>query len=188
MKPLIERFFLWEKGGEFFPQDEPPFSTNNKDQQLILKGGAMVIFIPVKLKKLFKQGRNYPWKKPDTCSACKGYRLWGHGYAGALFDNFNKPLLLKLYRCPDCGCVIRLRPTGYFKRFQASIDTIRSSISSKSENGKWLPSLNKTRQRHWHSALLRWIKARLGDTWEKGILQGFDHLVSQGYIPVSRFI
>jgi len=148
----------------------------------------MVIFIPVKLKKLFKDGRNYPWKKPDKCFGCKGCRLWGHGYAGALFDSFNEPLLLKLYRCPDCGCVIRLRPKGYFKKFQAPISTIRSSISAKSKDGRWLSFVSRTRQGHWHRALLRWIKARAGDTWEKGILKGFDHLISLGHIPVSRSI
>jgi len=35
--------------------------------------------------------------------------LWGHGFADAVFDGYKQPLPLKLYRCPDCGCVIRLR-------------------------------------------------------------------------------
>jgi len=91
----------------------------------------MVIFVAVKLKKLFKKKRNYSWPKPESCPRCNDYKVWGHGYAQAIFDGYNEPLLLKLYRCPVCGCVIRLRPSGYFKRFQAKIKTIRSSISHK---------------------------------------------------------
>ncbi|MFV9645531.1 MAG: hypothetical protein ACNYWU_06885, partial [Desulfobacterales bacterium] len=70
----------------------------------------MVIFVAVKLKKLFKKKRNYSWPKPESCPRCNDYKVWGHGYAQAIFDGYNEPLLLKLYRCPVCGCVIKLRP------------------------------------------------------------------------------
>jgi hypothetical protein len=148
----------------------------------------MVIFISIKLKKLFKQGRHYPWKKPDQCPRCDGTRLWGHGYAPVLFDGFSQPLLIKLNWCPECHCVIRFRPKGYFKRIQASKNTIRSCISGKSKHDKWDPSISRTRQRHWHLALIRRIKAYLGDTWEKSILKGFNRLAFLGHIPVSRSI
>ncbi len=113
----------------------------------------MVIFSAVKLKELFKKERNYPWTKPEGCPCCNSYRLWGHGFAEAIFDGYDRPLLLKLYRCPDCGCVIRLRPKGYLKRFQAPIETIRSSIRSKSTSNRWLPGISRTRQCHWFRAL-----------------------------------
>ena len=103
------------------------------------RNGIMVIFSVVKLKELFNKKRNYPWKKPQTCPCCRSCTIWGHGFAEAIFDGYPQPLLLKLYRCPDCGCVMRLRPKGYFKRFQAPIETIRSSVACKQSMNRWLP-------------------------------------------------
>ena len=148
----------------------------------------MIIFYAVELKELFKKGRNYPWQKPDSCPRCNSYRLWGHGFAEAIFDGYQRPLLLKLYRCPDCGCVIRLRPKGYFKRFQAPIETIRSSIALKSKTNRWLPGISRSRQCHWFRSLCKRIKVYLTDTWYQGILAGFDYLLQLGQIPVSRAI
>jgi hypothetical protein len=148
----------------------------------------MVLFFSVVLKDLFARGRNYPWQKPDNCPCCNSNRLWGHGFADAIFDGYKQPLPLKLYRCPDCGCVIRLRPQGYFKRFQASVETIRSSIASKSTSNRWLPGISRSRQRHWFRALCQRIKAYLTDTWHKGVVAGFDYFLQLGQIPVSRTI
>jgi hypothetical protein len=148
----------------------------------------MVMFFAVKLKDLFKKGRDYPWKKPDSCPCCNSHRLWGHGFAGAIFDGYVKPLLIKLYRCPDCGSVIRLRPEGYFNRFQASIETIRSSITLKSTNNRWLPFISRTRQCHWFRSLRKRISAYLTNTWGYGIVAGFDYLLQLGQNPVSRVI
>jgi hypothetical protein len=61
--------------------------------------------------------------------------LRGHGFAEAIFDGYDRSLLLKLYRCPDCGYVIRLRPQGYFKRFQTQIETIPVKQLRKQKNG-----------------------------------------------------
>ena len=148
----------------------------------------MVIFSAVKLKELFKKERDYPWQKPDYCACCRSHRLWGHGFAEAIFDGYDRPLLLKLYRCPDCGCVIRLRPKGYLKRFQAPIETIRSSIACKSTANRWLSGISRSRQRHWFSALCKRMKAYLTDTWSQGIVSGFDHLLQLGQTPVGRSI
>jgi len=149
---------------------------------------TMVIFSAVKLKELFKKGRDYPWQKPNICPCCNSCRLWGHGYAPANFDGFIRPLLLKLYRCPDCGCVVRLRPNGYFKRFQASIETIRSSIACKAATNRWIAGVERTRQCHWFRYLCKRIKVYLTDTWRYGIVAGFDYLLQLGQIPVSRGI
>ena len=152
------------------------------------RNGKMVMFFAVKLKDLFKKGRDYPWKKPVSCPCCNSHRLWGHGFAGAIFDGYVKPLLLKLYRCPDCRSVIRLRPEGYFNRFQASIETIRSSITLKSTNNRWLPFISRTRQCHWFRSLRKRISAYLTNTWCYGIVAGFDYLLQLGQNPVSRVI
>jgi len=148
----------------------------------------MVLFIPVILKTLFDQGRKYAWPRPADCPHCGSATVWGHGFAEALFDGYNRPLLLKLYRCPDCGCVIRLRPEGYFKRFQAPIEIIRSSILLKSASNRWLAGIDRSRQCHWFSALKRRIAAYLSDTWRTGVVAGFDYLLQRGQIPVSRSI
>jgi hypothetical protein len=152
------------------------------------RSGAMVVFFPVILKRLFRLGRNYPWPKPDSCPRCSSCRLWGHGYVSACFDGYDQSFTLKRYRCPDCGCVIRLRPRGYFKRFQASVATIRSSVIFKAFENRWIGGVGRTRQRHWFNALRRKIKAHLTDAWSQGLVAGFDHLLQMGQIPVSRAI
>jgi len=152
------------------------------------RNGKMIIFSVVKLKDLFKKERDYPWQKPENCPRCNSPRLWGHGFAEAIFDGYGRPLLLKLYRCPDCGCVIRLRPIGYFKRFQASVETIRSSIAGKSATNRWLPGISRSRQCHWFRSLRKRMKAYLTDTWRYGIVAGFDYLLQSGQNPVSRAI
>jgi len=149
---------------------------------------AMVMFFPVRLKKLFRLGRDYPWPRPDSCPRCSNYRLWGHGYVLAYFDGYDQSFTLKRYRCPDCGCVMRLRPKGYFKRFQASVTSIRSSVISKAGCGRWIRGIDRTRQRHWFRALLRKIKAHLTDAWSQGSVAGFDRLLQMGQTPVSRAI
>lgn len=148
----------------------------------------MVIFFAVKLKELFEKERDYPWQKPKKCPRCNSHRLWGHGFGEAIFDGYDRPLLLKLYRCPDCGCVIRLRPKGYFKRFQASVETIRSSIALKSTSDRWLAGVSRTRQGHWLNALKKRIKAYLTETFVEGIVAGFEYLLQEGKVPVSRSI
>jgi len=152
------------------------------------RNGTMVIFSAVKLKELFKKERDYPWQKPNSCPCCNSFRLWGHGFAPAIFDGFIRPLLLKLYRCPDCGCVIRLRPKGYFKRFQASVETIRSSIVCKVTTNRWIAGVERTRQGHWFRFLCKKIKVYLSDSWYEGIVAGFDYLLQLGQVPVSRAI
>jgi len=148
----------------------------------------MIIFSSVKLKELFEKERDYPWQKPEHCHCCNSIRLWGHGFVQTIFEGFIRPLWLKRYRCPDCGCILKIRPKEYFKRFQTPIKTIRSSIEQKAKTGRWLSGIVPTRQCHWFRALRRKIKAYLGDTWMQGILKGFDHLLACGHVPVSRLI
>jgi hypothetical protein len=168
-------------------RDTPPF-FNHRIRILIRESEIMIIFFPVILKSLFTQGRNYPWPRPDHCPICHRYSVWGHGFAFVIFDGFNQPLPIKLYRCPDCGCVIRLRPEGHFPRFQAPIETIRSSITHKAVKNRWLQGIAPSRQRHWYNAVCKRIKAYLTDAWQYGVLAGFDYLLQSGQIPVSRSI
>ena len=146
----------------------------------------MIIFFSAVLNKIYRLGRDYDWPALNSCPRCKSCRVWGHGFITACFDGYNQPLTLKRYRCPDCKCVIRLRPRGYFSRFQAPISTIRSSILSKSQAGKWIIGIDRNRQCHWYRALLKRIRAYLTNTWQHGVVAGFDHLLESGHIPVRR--
>ena len=183
----MEAFFYFEEQGRRTERSMMP-PLQKKWACRPTRNQTMVIFSAVKLKELFKKGRAYPWQKPQGCPGCNSCRLWGHGFGQAIFDGFIRPLLLKLYRCPDCGCVIRLRPKGYFKRFQASVATIRSSIVCKAVTNRWIAGVERTRQCHWFRSLCKRIKVYLSDTWGDGIVAGFDYLLQLGQIPVSRAI
>lgn len=168
--------------------DSPALSQNTRTNNRSSKGIKMIIFVKFKLKEIFAKGKKYPWPRPSLCLRCESSHLWGHGHVASYFDGFHQPIYLKRYRCPVCGCVIKLKPAGYFKRFQASIDTIRSSIDSRLKNGCWLTAISRSRQNHWFKALQRKIKAYLGNQCNLQVLSAFDFLMAQGQNPVSRAI
>ena len=148
----------------------------------------MILFIAAKIKEIFRLGRAYPWPRPEICPRCRQRGVWGHGYVLAYFDGFDEGIFLKRYRCPGCGCVIRLRPDGYFSRFQAPIDTIGFNLSHRLKHGRWPPGLSRSRQGHWLRALKRKVLAYLGQGWKGRLLEAFEHLLVQGINPVSRSI
>jgi hypothetical protein len=148
----------------------------------------MIVSLAVNLKILFSLGRKYKWEKPCQCPKCHSTSLWGHGFVSAFFDGFAKALYLKRYRCPDCGTVLRCRPSGHFPRFQADEKTIRASISMKAGMNQWLRGITPSRQNHWFRGLLRHIAAYLGNTWESGLVAGYEALLNRGIIPVTRSI
>ena len=146
----------------------------------------MIAFVAAKLKEILDKGRDYPWPRPEICPCCKDHTLWGHGFVESYFDGFSEGLLLRRYRCPLCGCIVKLRPSGYFSRFQASISTIRSRISHRVKKGRWPPGLSRSRQGHWLRALVRKTHAYLGYSWKRCLIEAFDYLLAQGTVPVSR--
>jgi len=146
----------------------------------------MIISVCVDLKQIFLQGREFKWIKPDNCLRCGSVRLWGHGFVSAYFDGFGQALLLRRFRCPDCRCVIRMKPTGYFPRFQARITKIRICLSFRLFSGNWLEDLSKSRQRHWLWALKR--KSAAFFSVGQHLIDAFDRLMKMGRIPVSRAI
>jgi hypothetical protein len=148
----------------------------------------LILFVGAKIKEIFLRGRDYAWPKPEICPRCKIAGLWGHGFTLAYFDGFSQGLWLRRYRCHLCGCVVRLRPEGYLSRFQASVASIRLSLSHRLGNGRWPPFLSRSRQGHWLRALRRKTEAYLGKLWAGGLMAAFDHLLIQGRNPVSRSI
>jgi hypothetical protein len=148
----------------------------------------MIMYMRAMLKDIFKKGRNYPWPRPSKCQVCGSDQVWGHGYVDACFDGYKKPLLLKRYRCPLCGCVIRLRPLSHLSRFQASTIKIRSTLLIRIKTGRWPPNCSITRAGHWLRSLKRRALSLFGFKEGKGLIEVFDHLLSKGKNPVSRSI
>jgi hypothetical protein len=134
-------------------------------------------------------GRQYRWDKPQQCPKCRSNRLWGHGYVEAYFDEAgSQGVLLKRYRCPQCGVVLRLRPKGYWQRIQARIDTVRQNLLARIEKGRWPPGCNCARGRHWLRGLRRQVRTRLGLSYAEGLAEGFSELVRLGVCAVSRAV
>lgn len=175
-----------KKGGSL--ANFPALFTTKNHLLVLQKDILMIIFFSAMLNEIFHLDRDYPWPKPCCCPRCNSCRVWGHGFVTACFDGYNCPLPLRRYRCPDCKCILRLRPKGYFKRFQAPIATIRKSILSKARTGKWVDGIDRNRQGHWYRSLLKRIRAYLTDTWWQGLVAGFDYLLQLGQIPVCRSI
>jgi len=148
----------------------------------------MILPVVVVLKEIYEKGRDYLWPRPQACPKCKEARLWGHGFVSACFDGFSSALLLRRYRCPHCGCVIRLKPEGYFRRFQSPIETIRSALRNFIEKKPPPSGISRTRDGHWLKALKRKATACLGDPFRHRLLDAFDRLMAMGKIPVSRSI
>lgn len=144
----------------------------------------MIMSVSVDINLLLKLLRKFPWPRPECCSECNNPKLWGHGFVDSLFDFSKKPIPVKRYICPNCGCVIKLRPEGYFKQFQASIDTIRSSLDSILSTDKAIKDITRQRRRHWFVALKRKAAAAFG--LNADLKQAFEKLIADGIIPVSR--
>lgn len=152
------------------------------------KGVSMILSLCVSIKEIFEQGRDLPWHRPKTCPQSRGDRIWGHGFVGALFDGFVQQVLLRRWRCPDCRCVLRVRLGGYFDRFQAPIESNRTSIAYRLKTGRWPPARSRSRQGHWLKSLLLQIEAHLKTEQVSGPIEGFYSLIDKGIIPVCRSI
>ena len=148
----------------------------------------MILQVTANLKEIEEKGRNYQWDRPRVCLRCRGNHLWGHGYVESWFDGCVRALLLRRYRCPECGCVIKLKPRGFFRRFQAKKETIRFDIITRLKTGKWPPGCSSARCRHWLRALKRQTMAHLGIEWMGHLSKAFDRLTEMGKVPVSRAI
>ena len=148
----------------------------------------MIVSVLVSIKEIVERGRDFDWPRPEVCPRCAGRRVWCHGFVSAFFDDSAHEVFLRRYRCPECKCVMRARPSGYFERVQASVETVRSSIAFRLEHGRWPAGASRSRQGHWLRSLSRRVCARFGQGWSKRLLEGFDQLMLKGETPVSRRI
>ena len=97
-------------GGDLFEEEHRPGKRGVDSPQ---DPRILIVFVAVKIKEILIRGRGYPWPKPELCPRCRIAGVWGHGFALAYFDGICEGLWLRRYRCPECGCVMRLRPEGY---------------------------------------------------------------------------
>ena len=148
----------------------------------------MILKIKADIKQIFKLGKKFKWQKPVKCSQCNEATLWGHGFVLSFFDGFSQGLYLKRYRCPYCHTVFKLKPQGYFNKFQADKKLIFLSIVNRVYKNRYLPGLSWSRQHFWFTALKRNINAYLSNSWNKGFAAGFRELIQRGKIPVTSSI
>jgi hypothetical protein len=107
----------------------------------------------------------------------------------AYFDEAGSTcVFLKRYRCPECRAVIRLRPSGYWKRIQAAVAAVRQCLMDRLEKGRWPPGSNPARQRHWLRALKRQVRMHLGMSYAQRIAEGFAELLRRGVCAVCRAV
>ena len=167
------------------PHPPPPAQ---RQASLRLYGEAMIAFLDLDLKQIACEATDYCWPRPCRCGRCGHPNLWGHGFVFMIFDGFAHSLRIRRYRCPVCGCVIRLRPNGYFKRHQSPATTIRKTLAARFKNGTWPRNCATNRARHWLQSLKRHALAVLGVPVLCDLLAAFDELVALGRVPVSRAI
>jgi len=179
----MKRPFLFEDGRRALPSSA---ALKPGIQQGTPKGEIMIIAVVAMLKEILAEGKGYPWPRPSECPECRRKRLWGHGFVSAWFDGCVGTIFLKRYRCPECGCVIRLKPQGYFDRFHCTIEDISTNLSHRIKTSRWPPGTSRSRQGHWLRALKRNAKAYLGDVFDGALLDAFDQLLHMSKTPVTR--
>jgi len=151
------------------------------------KTELMILPIDLDLKKISQLGKNYPWPRPSSCR-CGNPMVWGHGFVQVCFAGFSQPLDIRRYRCPVCGCVIRLRPKGYFTRIQSAAADIRCILDVRITTGFWPAGTITNRCRHWLAALKRNAVIILGIGYSRHLIAAFDRLSAMGRVPVCRTI
>jgi len=152
------------------------------------QNGVMIATFDLDLKRIASCGLDYPWPRPSQCGRCEHHCVWGHGFVLMNFAGFSDALMIRRYRCPACGCVIRLRPCGYFRRHQSPTATIRRALACRLSTGRWPSDCVTNRGRHWLTALKRNALAILSIPWQRDLMAAFERLIALGRVPVSRAI
>lgn len=94
-----------------------------------------------------------------------------------IIAGFLYALEMRRYRCPMCGGVIRLRPTGYFPRHQTDTETIRRTLSYRLKGKRWPRGCIASRARHWLRGLKRNAVAFFGLPGLDDLMAAFDRLL-----------
>ena len=155
-----------------------------------LRCGPLSLFFVMCVKEIFRLGREYAFPRPARClrKECGSSRIWGHGFVERYFDGFETVILLRRWRCPDCGVVYTVRPYGFWPRHHTPIHDVYQSICHRLRHGTWDRSLSLSRQRqdHWFQALKKNIQVQLGMTFRQRVLRGFHELIPLIQVPIIR--
>lgn len=146
----------------------------------------MILYIDADVNEIFRMGKEYPWKKPEYCTrkGCNSFRLWGHGYVGRYFDRVPGLVLIKRYRCPECGTVYTFRPLAYWERFRATKLTVLLCLVARIREERWRRGISPKRQACWYRGL-RWQSIRHLDSGRVSE-ERIRALLSKGVIPSSH--
>lgn len=112
----------------------------------------MILIYRIDLEELQASGKDFPWKKPNSCPSCGGVRFWGHGFVLRYFHKYTAGMWLKRYRCPDCRAVHTVRPEEYSPGFQYPWKEIQSSLEQKLRGLKYRKDLSRQCQQYWMKA------------------------------------
>lgn len=117
----------------------------------------MILYRKISLQLLSEQGKAFKWED-QNCEQCQR-PMWGHGRVSRYFAELSCVVHLKRFRCPECGTVGIVRPTGYWPRIRSSIQSIYFALKTRLESQRWHYSGLRQRAGHW---LLRFMnKARM---------------------------
>jgi len=135
MGPFGQGPFLFGRtGAAGAPTPNRP-QTRRPDASQIQRD-MMIAFLVLDLNRIAHSSRDYPWPEPGGCGRCHHPKLWGHGFVRMIFDGFGQALQMRRYRCPKCGCIVRVRPSGYLPRHQSPVATIRAALSCRIRTGQ----------------------------------------------------
>jgi hypothetical protein len=127
---------------------------------------TMIILVRVCLKEVSDKGKDFHWIKPSVCPSCYSNKFWGHGFLATCFTGFVFKLWLKRYRCNTCKAVITFRPSGFFSRFQSSVNEIAGALSVRLNTSKWPVGLPRQRCGQWLQRFIQFIRVQYGDSNE----------------------
>jgi hypothetical protein len=106
----------------------------------------MILSTKITIEELSKNGKDHKWEK-CFCEECQR-NMWGHGFTMRYFSEIHEGIYLKRYRCPNCSCVVTVRPEGYWKWIRSSIKTIYEALKSRF-TGFWQSGFPRQRGLHW---------------------------------------
>jgi hypothetical protein len=121
----------------------------------------MILLRKICFKELSEQGRHFNWGKHD-CEKCQR-AMWGHGFVSRYFAQVCAALLMKRFRCPECGVVVTLRPEGFLPHVRSSVDSIYSALSMRFRTGSWGSEISRQCAGHWLRRFVRKVRMDWGD-------------------------
>lgn len=145
----------------------------------------MILYSKVSVKKIFEEGKDYAWGRPQRCPKCGSGRLWGHGYVERYFEGFETAVWMKRWQCRDCGGVHTMRPEGFWRRFRHSVVRIVKSLKQKLSGGGWLGEFGREVQQYWRRGFGRQCAREGRNVYKKG-REILERLLEKGVIVATH--